>query len=220
MHLRLGPHAAIWLSLTVAAISPDASALTCVRVHVRMATPANPAGQAWLKGGIEYARRVFAPAGLDFNFQAPAPLPKALHQIDSKGRRDRVGRRWWRRGQILVLAPVALVDTNGRDRRHGVHWRDRSDRRAEDRRRRWLIVAQEHPEPTPMPFVLAHELGHFFGLPHAAAPESLMNKSGGAGRPPPLEWRFTKAELGTIRRRLGQMRNRGYLTTRPCSVSR
>lgn len=40
--------------------------------------------------------------------------------------------------------------------------------------------------------VLAHELGHFFGLPHSAAPGSLMNKSGDAT--PSQERRLVAAE--------------------------
>ncbi|MCO4761056.1 MAG: matrixin family metalloprotease [Myxococcales bacterium] len=134
-------------------------------------------------------------------------LTASAARVDSGTKRDQIGRFAWKKGAILWVGPTALVDLNGHTVRHGVHWRDRKDQRGELRRRRWVIVAR-----TPYVFVLAHELGHYFGLPHSRAPRSLMNKRSTPGRPGVRDWRFTRKEGQRVQRRLGQLRRAGTLT--------
>jgi len=187
-----------------------------VRLRVVMALPNSPGTVAWWRDQVAFARKAFAAVGIGLDVPAPETLPVAGHHVDRPLDRDRLGRAWWRRGEALVLVPERLVDTNGRDRRHGVHWRDRKDRRGEDQRRRWVILARQHPSPRPLPLVLGHELGHFFGLHHGKEPASLMNKAGGAERPPLHKRRFVARERRTMLRRLGQMVAAGTLRMRKC----
>src|SRR5690606_21027743 len=76
----------------------------------------------------------------------------------------------------------------------GVHWRLRADIS-----QRWIVLSAIAPD-----MVLAHELGHFFGLPHSGYAVSIMNK-----RPrerPPREARgFHRNEVEIMRRERDQM---------------
>ena len=49
--------------------------------------------------------------------------------------------------------------------------------------------------------VLAHELGHYFGLPHSEYPASIMNKSRKKDRPPEKTWAFHVDEVSAIEKR-------------------
>jgi predicted Zn-dependent protease len=60
------------------------------------------------------------------------------------------------------------------------------------------------------PLVLAHELGHYFSLPHGRDPYSIMNK---APRDIPYEERgFTKREYAQMRRAWRKMKRSAHLT--------
>lgn len=156
----------------------------------------------WLAAELAYANDRFADVGLHFVVRdgtGVAPLSAAEATIGDAATRDQIGRKRHALGTILVIAPLRLVDLDGVTTRSGVHWRDRQDRRGEDQRRRWIIVARNASE-----MVLAHELGHFFGLPHSTAPTSFMNKTI-RQRPARSAWRLTRHERRVVQRRLAAM---------------
>jgi hypothetical protein len=64
----------------------------------------------------------------------------------------------------FIVRRLDDVDRDGQIIR-GVTWRTRKDER------KYIIVSIAAPDR-----VLAHELGHFFGLPHSTAAISIMNK--------------------------------------------
>lgn len=202
-------------ALAVAPCPPTAK--RCFEIQRYSASTGDASADArWWQAQLQLANAAFKPAGIAFVTTDRGALAKRHHVITDARHRDRLGRRGGghttKRRSIAVFSPLRLLDVPDKTRdRHGVHWRDRGDRRSEDWRRRWLIVVNAADRPQwSLPIVLAHELGHFFGLPHGKDPTSLMNKSPN-DRPPMAQWRFTTAELDTITRRSRQMLKRGRL---------
>ena len=84
----------------------------------------------------------------------------------------------------FVVRGLVDVDTPPLPRR-GVHWRDRTRRGV-----RYVIVVADAS-----PWVLSHELGHYFGNPHSDVPGNLMSYTRAKGDP------FLDAvQLGRVRR--------------------
>lgn len=164
---------------------------------------------AWIARQLAYANDRYAAVGIAFHLEAKEKLDAAYRILDGAQARDRVGREAVRRGEILWVVPERLVDLDGSTRRRGVHWRDRADARSEDQRRRWVIVTVDAD-----PFVLAHELGHFFGLPHSTEAASFMNKTPGPRRPPPAARRLTARERRRVLARTRAMVRSGRLEDR------
>jgi hypothetical protein len=125
------------------------------------------------------------PAGLGFQVVEVRAFDAST--ITTRAERDTLGHDRWQRGliDVYVVSSLANVDEPGEIR--GVHWRSRKDRT-----RRWVILSRISPSR-----VLAHELGHYFGLAHSLVPASLMNTSGNAL----AERSFQPDELAKIRRR-------------------
>lgn len=154
-----------------------------VRLHVAEGDDAIPvATAAWLAEQVGHADLVFADVAVGFEVAAVVSAGAELRRVLSRADRDAIGRKSYDRRliDVWVVAQLANVDDPGDIR--GVHWRDRK-RRAD----RWILLSAIAPT-----HVLAHELGHFFGLPHSDAPGSLMNKTGDPT--PSLERRFVAAE--------------------------
>ncbi len=80
---------------------------------------------------------------------------------------DQIGKKIFHKGvaHIFVVRQLDDVDIAGEVIR-GLHWHLRGDRS-----KRWIILSSIGGT-----VVLAHELGHFFGLPHSRYVESVMNK--------------------------------------------
>jgi len=153
---------------------------------------------AFLTTQLEQANIQHAPAGLGFAVVEVRALPASATDIVTRSDRDALGHANWKRGvvDVYVVSSLANVDDPGPIR--GVHWRSRKDRE-----RRWVILSRISP-----PRVLAHELGHYFGLPHSTVPGSLMNTSGNAL----ADRRFQPDELTRIERRARQLFALGVVT--------
>ncbi|MBP6628468.1 MAG: hypothetical protein KBG28_20555 [Kofleriaceae bacterium] len=171
------------------AACPPVEACVGLTVHVVVRAGAPVVDAAWVRDQVGHATRLFAPAGLGFIVTGTRVVPETAAVVSTRRDRDRLGRRRLVAGTVDVFVVDRLddVDVAGQVL-NGVHWRQR-----DQRERRWIIVAA-----TARPVTLAHELGHFFGLPHSTELVSLMNKTPGPGRPAMLELRFTEAELATI----------------------
>jgi len=179
----------------------------CVGLRLFVATEDGrlAAPPEWLGEQIAEANRHFAPIAVGFELTHAETLDDGSWRIDDRAQRDRLGRLRFERGviDVFVVARLADVDIEGEEIR-GVHWRDRADRS-----RRWIILSA-----IAGPFVLAHELGHYFGLPHSAHRGSLMNKAPDHDVP----WQertFVAAEQRRMRARLRAMLGDGTLVARP-----
>ena len=142
---------------------------------------------AFVTAQLEQANAHHGPAGLGFEVVEVELLPATATDIVTRSDRDLLGHDRWQRGlvDVYIVSSLANVDEPGAIR--GVHWRSRKDRA-----RRWVILSR-----ISAPRVLAHELGHYFGLAHSTVPASLMNTSGNAL----ADRRFQPAELTKIEQR-------------------
>lgn len=159
-----------------------------IGLRIHHAIPLTDDTRRWLDEQLAEANRLFAATGLAFTVTATTALPEDLARPMTRDDRDRLGHDRFAKGQIDVYLVSYLgdVDVPGQEIR-GVHWRSQKDRS-----RRWVILSTISP-----PRVLAHELGHFFGLPHSHYPESIMNKAP-RQNPPPEARRFADRELRRI----------------------
>ncbi|HEU4406439.1 MAG TPA: hypothetical protein VFS43_14335 [Polyangiaceae bacterium] len=119
----------------------------------------------WLEAQWAEVTRLFAPAGVALERLPTRPLPGGRTEVVTRADRDAFAAAL-EPGVInaFVIASLADVDEPGRMRK-GVHWRPAA--RAD---RHYVLIIASAPRG-----VLAHELGHFFGLSHAGALDNLMS---------------------------------------------
>jgi len=155
----------------------------------------------WFAEQVGEANRLFAPIGVGFTVGSAKVVDAKFADVKTRLDRDLMGRSEHTLGvvHVFVVRRLADVDVEGEVIR-GVHWRDRAETS-----RRWIILSS-----IAMPVVLAHELGHFFGLPHTKHPRSIMNKS--PHMDPPWHLRdFPKEEQAIMARRRDEMIEDGTL---------
>ncbi|PCC70542.1 Matrixin [Nannocystis exedens] len=178
----------------------------CFGVHLHLVVTAGTAIQTveWVSSQIAEANARFSTIDVNFEVIAADALPATDAEVDDRAERDALGDPHFSRGvaHVFVVGRLADVDIAGSEIR-GVHWRFRKDRS-----RRWVILSKIAGALT-----LAHELGHFFGLPHSEYDESLMNKT------PRVAWltgelSFAEPEFARMRRHRDRMLREGMLVDR------
>ncbi len=152
-------------------------AKVCVGLHVHPVVEDGEPVQTplWFSSQIAHANKLFAEIGVGFEVAEVSEAPAEHADMQTRKQRDQLGRKDHRLGvvHVYLVRRLADVDIEGEVIR-GVHWRDRAGKGI----RRWIILSSIASFP-----VLAHELGHFFGLPHSKYPVSIMNKKPAPGRP-------------------------------------
>lgn len=150
-----------------------------VRVHVASSSSdgARPVvGRRWLDAQLAWANRILAPAGVAFVVTERLPLDESHAALETRADRHALGALIDpTRVDVFVVRSLRDVDDPTQMRR-GVHWRPARMPGAH-----FVVVSQIARE-----FVLAHELGHYFGLPHSPTPGNLMSYEWGDS-PPTLD---------------------------------
>ena len=134
------------------------------------------------------ANVIYGPLGIELFEHERVALPAAHAELVTRADRDALA-RYTKKGVIncFLVAKLMDVDEPGRERR-GVHWRPQSERR-----NNFLIVSK-----ISKPYVLAHELGHYFGNPHSEVAGNLMSYAWTVD-PPFLDADQTKRVERTLR---------------------
>jgi hypothetical protein len=181
---------------------PEA-AKTCVELALHVVEEGGQDVQTpeWMAAQVHEANRLFAPIGVGFRIGSAQAVDAAFADVKTRIDRDLLGRDEHTLGvvHVFVVRRLADVDIEGEVIR-GVHWRDRAQTS-----RRWIILSSIASS-----MVLAHELGHFFGLPHTSHRQSIMNKS--PHMDPPWHLRsFPKEEQAIMARRRDGMLEDGTL---------
>lgn len=175
-----------------------------IALHVVEEGGADVQTPQWFAAQVREANRLFAPIGVGFTVGSVASVDAKYADVATRQQRDELGRAEHSMGviHVFVVRRLGDVDVEGEVIR-GVHWRDRAETS-----RRWIILSSIASS-----MVLAHETGHFFGLPHSRYRTSLMNKS--PHRDPPWSQRtFVDEELRIMEGRRDQMLADGTLRDR------
>jgi hypothetical protein len=132
--------------------------------------------EAWVEAQMTEAVRLFEPLGVPLRKVAARSLPEAHGRLETRADRDALAALLEpKRINVMIVESLRDVD-DPKLLRMGVHWRHRKTPA-----KHWVIVAA-----SARPSVLAHELGHFFGLPHSSVTDNLMSYDR-TGAPPFLD---------------------------------
>ena len=134
--------------------------------HVAQRAGKPVADAAFLAAQLAHANEIYRALGFSLVAIAQHKLSAAHARLVERKDRDALGASLTP-GMIncFIVATLMDVDEPGRERR-GVHWHVRSEPR-----QHFVIVSAISG-----PYVLAHELGHFFGNPeHSDTPGNLMS---------------------------------------------
>jgi len=190
----------------LAAPSPsDAHDELAIQLRIRVAQcPDQPGGARravqsndWIEAHIQAATALLAPHAIRIT-AVTEPLTPSLCQLLTRADRDAFAEEVKMDGAItvLVVPRVRDLDLPSYDLK-GVHWRARG--------RRWIFLTAGARPP-----VLAHELAHYFGLPHDPAGGNLMTPGPSSPawrslRPPaPFAPVLTPVQVASLRREIAR----------------
>lgn len=179
-----------------AAPSCDKDRAHCFALQIHIASDAHGlvASADWIAKQVAGANRHFQPLDVGFQLAGVDTLPESAAHIETRADRNALaqGRLGGRLIHVFIVGQLDDVDVEGAIA-YGVTWRVPKDSR------KFLIVSAQALERT-----LAHELGHFFGLPHSTYAISIMNKSERAE--PPVEQRtFADEEIAVMKPNLKRL---------------
>jgi Matrixin len=156
-----------------------------LRLHVHDSI----ADAAFIERQLAQANHHFAPTGVTFEIVGTEPLPESSLVVeDAVERTSFAALAKGRVIDVFITAQLDDIDVPG-EVRFGVAWKFGADKKL-------VILSTAAPDR-----VLAHELGHVFGLPHSKYAISIMNKTK-REQPPPEERTFHAKEIAAMKLRL------------------
>jgi hypothetical protein len=173
---------------------PERARCVGLQLHVTAQGSGLIAAPGWLAGQLAAANQHFAPLDVGFTVVGIDALPAGVAHVATRRDRDRLatGRLAGAVLHVFVVGQLDDVDRPGQIIR-GVTWHLRPDGH------KYVVLSTAAPER-----VLAHELGHVFGLPHSRYAVSIMNKTERAA-PPIAERTFADEELAAMRPNLARL---------------
>jgi hypothetical protein len=185
------------LTLLLFSAVAEAQVQVPVLLHMARENGADVAPEAFIQDQLEHANTIYRPLGLELVIAGRRAM--ALARMITREDRDALGpQRVAGVVNWFVVAQLMDVDEPGRERR-GVHWHLRASPRV-----RYVIVSA-----IAGPWVLSHELGHFFGNPnHSQVAGNLMSYDWSL--PVPF---LDDAQQANVARTVRGMRARGELLT-------
>lgn len=159
-----------------------------VRLHITERDAGLIAAPDWLARQLAAANQHFAALDLGFTVVGIDTLPAGVAHVATRRDRDQLaaGRLDGPVLHVFVIGQLDDVDRPGEVIR-GVTWHLRPDGR------KYVVLSTIAPDR-----VLAHELGHVFGLPHSRYAVSIMNKTERA-EPPIAQRTFADEEVAAMR---------------------
>ncbi|HEY5921289.1 MAG TPA: matrixin family metalloprotease [Kofleriaceae bacterium] len=168
---------------------PDARARCfSIRLHIAGDDHGPVANREWVLMQLAAANKHFAPLDVGYQLAGIDQLPASAMHVETRADRNALAKNRLT-GQVIHVFVVGQLDDVDKDDTiaYGVTWRLPRDPR------KYIIISVQALERT-----LAHELGHFFGLPHSTHAISIMNKT--ERKEPPLEQRtFADVEIAAMR---------------------
>ncbi len=138
----------------------------------------------WVAAQVAMANHQFAALDVGFRVVGTSELPASAAHL--RTRADRSALAPLVVGRVIHVFVTGQLDNVDDDAPvYGVTWRTGT--------RKFVILAANARD-----FVLAHELGHVFGLPHSTYAISIMNKTKRT-EPPLADRRFADEELAAMR---------------------
>ncbi len=120
---------------------------------------------AWIEASLAELSRVYNEFGVYFSKAEVRSLDEKYAALESRSDRDALSAHR-KKGFINVFVVKSLRDVdNNTSLLMGVHWAPQGDLT-----KHYVIVSSTASKTT-----LAHELGHYFGLPHLHVPDNLMS---------------------------------------------
>jgi hypothetical protein len=162
-NLRLGFFAALTALMTLAsAVEARADETFGLAIWVAAEGGAPIVSGGWIDAQVADAEQLFGPIGVHFRTTLVLPLPSEHAHLETRADRDALAAHLIP-GAINVFVVASLRDVDDPSLfRMGVCWRRAGGT--------YLVVDAEA-----VSFVLAHELGHFFGNPHSSTPNNCMS---------------------------------------------
>jgi hypothetical protein len=158
------------------------SALIAVVFQIVLHVAPDTVSDAWLDQMLAVANAQFK--AVDASFEYASRDDKSVAHVVTRADRDAFAKQVTD-DEIHVFVIGKLENVDDDKPVHGVTWRGKG--------KRYIIVGADS-----MDRVLAHELGHLFGLPHSTYKISIMNKTK-RDDPPMDQRRFSDEELKILR---------------------
>ena len=178
----------VLLLMMLGAAPPPREHIFGIQLHIASDEHGPVVSDDFIAEQLAGANKHFERLDVGFEIVGVDTLPASAVHIETRTDRDDLAtdRLGGKLIHVFLVGQLDDVDDEGRIA-YGVTWHGKHDDR------KYVIVSAQA-----LPRTLAHELGHFFGLPHSSYAVSIMNKT--ERKEPPQDQRtFADEEIAAMR---------------------